>query len=169
VSPGKRKTPDGAGADAETRPSQPPTQYLETASALDHVRRVLDAPGDPGLPRALQEVQAVRSAARFVAHEAELPIEDRALALVGLLAVVKATEIPWLAAQAVLAELVPEDEPPLPPDRWEVTQRRLRRVGYSECPLCQAAIARDAELERYDRMRRWAAEDAARREGAVAS
>ncbi len=137
--------------------------------ALRHAASILDAPGDWTLPSALEEVDAFRSAARFLASEADLGHEDRVKAItrLGRVAIEKA-ELPAWCVEAITAEWTPQDEPEgiLPLSR-EQAARRLLNAGYVSCPTCFIGLPHELTIERSARLRAWAEEDERVRRGAV--
>jgi hypothetical protein len=120
-------------------------------TVAEEVARILDAPV-PDLPLVLGDVVRLQSATRRI-REANLPAGEQDRLLLHLGPRIKQAAIPGLALRAVLAELDDPEAPPLPPERWEQAQRRMRTAGYSEDPCSLSPIATEEELRRYERLR----------------
>jgi hypothetical protein len=158
VSPGKRKAPEGTGADAITRHHQPEDYNENGASVGEVVATILDA-FVPETPLELQDVVRIRSATRRVL-EADLPPEDEDRLLAGLARQAARSPLPLWALEAMEAEILEPEPPELLPRDVVGRARALRRSGYSACPTCRLALITEFEIDRDGRRRRWAEEDA---------
>jgi hypothetical protein len=123
---------------------------------------------DRSAPLVIQQVEAFRSAARWLITESDLTIEEQAEAIMRLHRIAKDAELPWMVDEALLAEWKPE-EPGLviPPRERESAVRRLRANGYQRCPVCVADLPLPMEFERWARLRRWQAKEQERTRGAA--
>lgn len=123
---------------------------------------------DRSLPLVVAQVDAFRSAARWLVTESDLTIDEQAEAIMHLHKVAKDAELPWMVDEALLAEWRP-DEPGqvIPPRERESAVRRLRANGYGRCPVCVADLPLEMEIERWARLRRWQAEEQERTRGAA--
>jgi hypothetical protein len=134
------------------------------------IGRILTAPGDLSLPRALREVGAIRSATLAII-EADLDLHDEKELLVRLLEVAKRSTIPWMSANTIIEELsVPDPQPP-DPTPVATRARQLRRAGYDHCPICRLAVVDELTLQSSENAaREWREAQerrARRREGAT--
>lgn len=127
------------------------------------VADILNAATDADLPECLAEVVRIRSAARRVI-EAEIPWEDKQRLVSSLASLAVRSEVPFMATQALEAEIRPDEEGVMPARSWERRQQQLRRIGYSSCPCCLSAVATAGELDRYEALRRQAVEERERRD-----
>jgi hypothetical protein len=156
VSPGKRKAPEGSGADATTRHHQPES-YTEPLARLS----------------------SYRSAAQAIRRQ-DTPLEERGARIIELMQKARAESDRWvreIAAQVVHAQamLMVEGDEALRQSRvrarLESVARRLRLQGYECCPTCEQRLSdltdwsfwaalRKAEVDRLTALDREAGEAA---------
>jgi hypothetical protein len=123
---------------------------------------------DRSAPLVIQQIEAFRSAARWLITESDLTIEEQADAIMRLHKTAKTAEIPWMVHEALLAEWRPQEPGEVvPPREREAAVRRLRASGYGRCPTCVADLPLEMEFEHWARLRRWRAQDEERLRGAA--
>lgn len=115
------------------------------------VAQILDS-RSPGLPLAIGEVAAYRSAARRIA-EADISQEDKARLLIPFAAALRANATIREWAQGAVWEEVAGpvfdrwDEPPLRPMSELAAARALRNAGCDVCPACKRYVDLEWEIE----------------------
>lgn len=135
MSPGKRKAPEGTGADATTRPNQPPESITRDTDTVD------------GL---LACVRRYEFAARAIADDESLSIKARCKALLELSQRGRHEELPafieagiWRGCRAFF-----EGDERVPRDVIAANHRLIRR-GHDRCPECRRPLPSVADLDRW--------------------
>ncbi|MBA3737332.1 MAG: hypothetical protein H0W97_02065 [Actinobacteria bacterium] len=147
--PNEERRPREGAATTPAKKSRPSYPDLERL-----VAGILSGVGDdPVTPRAIREVDRIRSAAIAII-EADLPLVDEVALLARLMGVARKAEIPFLAAGGIIEEIRPDAPRPLNPAPFAMRARQLRRAGYGKCPVCVLDVIDEATL------RAWEAEDA---------
>lgn len=122
----------------------------------------------------IDEVQALRRAARRLVRREDLDHRTKCVAIVELGQRADRSAWPWAASSAVWSEVrdflgypAPSLSNLLPEDPVEAACRALRREGRARCPSCRRVLPTDAELERWSILRAAAVDEARRKEAAV--
>ncbi len=129
--------------------------------------RELSAELSPEAPAAvLDRVREYRRAARKIVGADWVDVARRCAGLLELADAVRsepdlivrhwAEGAIWEESKAFLG--MADEEQPLPPESYEHRQRRLRLMGEDRCGRCHSVIASEAELARWARLRRDAAD-----------
>lgn len=132
------------------------------------VAKILDGgptPEERDLPRALQELQRIRAAARRIL-EAHLSPEHEDRLLGALARRAAHAELREWALDAMILE-VRGPEIPVISHGVTVAHERLRRAAFHQCPICLGPVLSEPALEVRKRREKWAAEDRAAWDGAV--
>ncbi len=129
----------------------------------------------------VEEIRALRRAARGAVRRPDLTNHERLRAIVELAERARASDWPWAAQTAVweeirdfLTELTgeewmrrPSDYPEVPGDPVERACRALAARGLDRCPECRRPLPGEQELERWTDLRRASVDEAMQREEAV--
>jgi hypothetical protein len=138
------------------RPQPAPT--LEETLA-----NIVEAPTE--LPEALAELEAIQAAARAIL-ESDDDQEHKTGAMRALFETAEVCQLPNWARDAIertIDQFFDQDEGPPARASWETETRRLRRLGYSACPVCCIDLPTDDEIDRLEAARReWFATEARR-------
>ncbi len=135
MSPGKRKAPEGTGADATTRHRQP-----ESYPSHD-------------VDRALAEIRRWERAARLVADDPALSLKRKCLALLEMMSRARRSELAAFLELSVWkgCKHLFEEDVPTPTDTIGAI-RALLRQGHSDCPTCRRPLPDHDELDRWRRL-----------------
>jgi hypothetical protein len=158
MNPGKRKAPEGTGADATNKTYRQRESYTEDVWTVGElVAGILDA-FVPETPLELQDVVRIRAAVRRVL-EAHLAPEDEDRLLAGLARAAARSPLPLWSLAAMEAEILGGEPPELLPLDVVGRARTLRLWGHGRCPACRQPLISEAEIDRDARRRRWAEQD----------
>ena len=131
MNPGKRKAPEGSGADATTKTYRQPEAYTDEATE-----------------RALAEIRRWETAARFVADDPALSIRQKCAALLEMMARARRSEFAAFLEAATWkgCRHLFEEDVRVPTDTIGAI-RRLLRAGHSSCPTCRRPLPDHGELD----------------------
>jgi hypothetical protein len=131
-----------------------------------------EPPPDPVADGVLAQIREFRRAARLIVRAEHGTIRQKLVALVNLAERARRSAAGDLALEAVAVESLgfvrgqPREVPPTS-DPVEAACRRLLSQGLIRCPTCRRSLPDERELDRWQRLRLEAIEEARRFEEAV--